>query len=91
MGKEQIDAFLSHLATQGQVSASTQRQALNAIIFLHRHVLDQPIEDRLEPVKAKRHARPPTVMTQSEIYTHVMEKDISAVSSPLDRLLKTDT
>ena len=32
-----------------------------------RQVLDQPIEDQLEPVKARRHARPPTVMTQSEV------------------------
>lgn len=67
MGKIQIDAFLSNLATQGRVSASTQKQALNAIIFLYRQVLDQPIEDQLEPVKARRHARPPTVMTQSEV------------------------
>jgi len=67
MGKVHIDAFLSHLATQGQVSASTQKQALNAIIFLYRHVLNQPIEDQLEPVKARRHVRPPTVMTQSEV------------------------
>jgi integron integrase len=67
MGKTHIEAFLSHLATQGQVAASTQRQALNAIIFLYRHVPDQPIEDQLEPVKAKRHFHPPTVMTQSEV------------------------
>jgi hypothetical protein len=52
MGKTQIDTFLSHLATHDKVSASTQRQALNAIIFLYRHVIDQPIEDQLEPVKA---------------------------------------
>jgi hypothetical protein len=43
MGKTHIEAFLSHLATQGQVSAPTQKQALNAIIFLYRHVLDQSI------------------------------------------------
>jgi len=42
-----IDAFLSHLAIQGQVSASTQRQALNAIIFLYRQVQKHPIEDQL--------------------------------------------
>jgi hypothetical protein len=71
MGKAEIDAFLSHLATQGKVSASTQRQALNATIFLYRHVLDQPIEDQLEPVKARRYERQPTVMTQSEVQ-HVM-------------------
>ena len=34
MGKKEIEAFLSHLATQGKVSASTQHQALNGIIFL---------------------------------------------------------
>ncbi len=67
MSKTHIEAFLSHLATQGQVATSTQKQALNAIIFLYRHVLDQPIEDQLEPVKAKRHFHPPTVMTQSEV------------------------
>jgi integrase len=66
MGKNQIDAFLSHLATNARVAAATQRQALNAIVFLYRHVLDQPVEDLLEPVKAKRHSRPPVVMTQTE-------------------------
>ena len=64
MGKVHIDAFLSHLATQGRVSASTQKQALPSFFI---HVLDQPIEDQLEPVKARRHVRPPTVMTQSEV------------------------
>ncbi len=67
MGKTQIDAFLSHLGTQGRVSASTQRQALNAIVFLYRRVLDQPIEDQLEPVRAKKHSRPPVVMTQAKV------------------------
>jgi integrase len=67
MDKAHVEMFLSHLATQGKVSASTQRQALNAIIFLYRQVLDQPIEGQIEPVKAKRHIRPPTVMTQTEV------------------------
>ncbi|MDA8136517.1 MAG: integron integrase [Desulfobacteraceae bacterium] len=67
MGKIQIDAFLSHLATHHKVSASTQRQALNAIIFLYCRVLDQPIEDQLEPVRAKRQIHLPMVMTQSEV------------------------
>jgi len=43
MGKNEVEAFLSHLATHENVSASTQRQALNAIIFLYRNVLDNPI------------------------------------------------
>lgn len=67
MGKTEIDGFLSHLATDRKVSASTQRQALNAIIFLYRHVLDRPIEGQIEPTRAKRRPRPPVVMTKSEV------------------------
>ena len=67
MGKSEIEAFLSHLATHGSVSASTQRQALNAIVFLYRHVLDKSIEDQLEPIRAKRHPRPPVVMSKVEV------------------------
>ena len=67
MGKFEIEAFLSHLATNRRVAASTQRQALNALVFLYRHVLDQPIGDNIAPVKAKRHRRPPLVMAKSEV------------------------
>jgi len=67
MGKSEIEAFLSHLAVRGNVSASTQRQALNAIIFLYRDVLDIHIEEEIEPVKARRHRPLPVVMTQSEV------------------------
>ena len=67
MGKTEIESFLSNLATRQKVSASTQRQALNAIIFLYRHVLHQSIEDQIEPIKAKRRTRPPVVLTKSEV------------------------
>jgi integron integrase len=67
MGKKEIDAFLSHLATDLHAAAATQRQALNAIIFLYRRVLDQPIEGQLEPVRAKRRPSPPVVMTKGEV------------------------
>jgi len=67
MGKSEIDSFLSHLATHGKVSAATQRQAMNAIVFLYQHVLDQPIADRIEPVRARRHNRLPVIMTQEEV------------------------
>ncbi|MDP2646859.1 MAG: phage integrase N-terminal SAM-like domain-containing protein [Desulfobacterales bacterium] len=70
-GKAQIEAFLSHLAIDLKVSASTRRQALNAIVFLYRHVLDNPVEQQIEPAKAKRHARPPVAMTKNEI-RHVL-------------------
>jgi len=67
MGKKEVEGFLSHLATHGKVSASTQRQALNAIVFLYREVLDLPIEGEIAPIRAKRHPRVPVVMTQGEV------------------------
>jgi integron integrase len=67
MGKSEVEGFLSHLASEGKVSASTQRQALNAIVFLYRDVLDQPIQGEIAPVRAKRHPRVPVVMTQGEV------------------------
>jgi integron integrase len=67
MGKTEIEAFLRHLATNRKVAASTQRQALNALVFLYKHVLDMPIGDNIAPVKAKKCRRPPVVMTKTEI------------------------
>jgi len=68
MGKSEIEAFLSHLATHRRVSASTQRQALNALVFLYKHVLDKPIGDNIAPVKAKKRRRPPVVMAKTEVH-----------------------
>lgn len=67
MGKKEIEAFLSHLAVDCNVAAATQRLALNAIVFLYKNVLDISIADDLAPVKAKRHRRPPVVMTRHEV------------------------
>jgi integron integrase len=67
MGKVEIDSFLSHFAMERKVSASTQNQAFNALIFLYRDVLDRPIEGKIEAVRAKRHPRLPVVMTQEEV------------------------
>ena len=67
LGAKNIEAFLSHLATEGQVTASTQRQALNALVFLYKHVLDIDLQDKITPARSKRSASPPTVMTQAEV------------------------
>ena len=48
MGKNEIETFLSHLAVQQNVAASTQRQALNAIVFLYKKVLDMPVDENLD-------------------------------------------
>ncbi|MDJ0781060.1 MAG: integron integrase [Desulfosarcinaceae bacterium] len=66
MGATEVEAFLSHLATTEQVAAATQRQALNAIIFLYKQVLDMDIGDSISPVRAKRRRRLPVVMTGAE-------------------------
>ena len=67
MGSEQIRQFLSHLAVDGRVSASTQNQALCALLFLYRDVLqiDLPYVEGIE--RAKRPARVPVVFTRQEV------------------------
>jgi integron integrase len=66
MGADEIRGYLSHLATQGQVSASTQNQALAALLFLYREVLsiELPFIEGIE--RAKRPVRVPTVLTRAE-------------------------
>jgi integron integrase len=67
MGAAEVERYLSHLATTGNVAASTQRQALNAIVFLYRDVLDQPLGDAIAPIRSKRKVHPPTVLTEEEV------------------------
>ncbi len=66
MGTPEIEAFLTHLAIEGQVSASTQNQALNAILFLYRHVLQQELDSRIDAIRAKRPMRLPVVLSPEE-------------------------
>ena len=58
-GTRKVEAFLTHLAVEGQVAASTQNQALSALLFLYERVLEQPMEDRIDAVRARRPARMP--------------------------------
>jgi integron integrase len=67
LGAQEVERFLSHLATEGQLSASTPRQALNALVFLSRDVLHKPLESTIAPVRSTRRPRPPTVLTQAEV------------------------
>ena len=61
-----VERFLSYLASNRNVSVSTQRQALHAISFLYNNVLDQPL-GKLAHARSKKSPRPPTVLTQDEI------------------------
>jgi integron integrase len=67
MGADEIRQFLSHLASYGQVSASTQNQAASAILFLYRQVLDVDLPYVEGVERAKRPARLPTVLTREEV------------------------
>jgi integron integrase len=66
MGEPEIRQFLSHLAMQRGVAASTQNQALAAILFLYKHVLEKPIEFGDSVERAERPARIPEVFTPDE-------------------------
>lgn len=67
MAEPGVNAFLTHLAVEGHVAASTQNQALAALLFLYQHVLAKPL-DRLDGViRATRPKRLPTVLTPAEV------------------------
>jgi integron integrase len=69
LGAKEVSAFLSHLAVERNVAASTQNQALSALLFLYREVLAIPIGwvDNVE--RAKRPKRLPVVFTREEVRT----------------------
>jgi len=68
MGAKEVERFLSHLATKEKVAVSTQKQALNALVFLYRDVLLMPLgKDSLAPIRSKRKIHPPTVLTVEEV------------------------
>ncbi|MCY7272424.1 MAG: integron integrase [Phormidesmis sp. CAN_BIN44] len=67
MGQAEIEAFLTHLAVEGKVAASTQNQAFNAILFLYRDVLNQTLDFDIQAVRAKRSTYLPTVLTPQEV------------------------
>jgi len=69
MGAEEITAFLSHLAVERHVSASTQNQALAALLFLYGNVLGTEPGWLDGIVRAKRPERLPVVLTQAEVGT----------------------
>jgi integron integrase len=67
MAEREINRFLTHLAVTEKVSASTQNQALAAILFLYRHVIRRDIGDLGEVIRARRPERLPIVMTREEV------------------------
>jgi integron integrase len=69
MGAREVEAFLTMLATRGHVAASTQNQALSALLFLYREVLGMELPWMDEIRRAKRPQRLPTVLSRDEVAT----------------------
>ncbi len=67
MAEPEINAFLTHLAVKEKVSASTQNQALSALLFLYRRVLRHEIGDLGNIIRARKPRRLPVVMTREEV------------------------
>ena len=67
MDAPEIEAFLTHLAVDENVAASTQNQALAALLFLYREVLQQELSRPVDAVRAKKPPRLPTVLSQAEV------------------------
>ena len=67
MGATEVAEFLSSLAVEGRVAASTQNQALSALLFLYRYVLDQDLPWLEDVVRARPTKHLPVVLTRDEV------------------------
>ena len=85
LGKQHIEAFLSHMALNKNYAASTQNLALNAIVFLYTQVLDLPVAEDLAPVRSKKPVRLPVVLSQGEVIKILAE--MSGVYSLIAKLM----
>jgi integron integrase len=75
MGEREVLAFLTHLAVERQLAASTQAQALAALQFLYRHVIDRPLVGLGGVPKAHAPVRLPVVLNEGEVQRVLRELD----------------
>ncbi|MGE4491301.1 MAG: phage integrase N-terminal SAM-like domain-containing protein [Syntrophotalea sp.] len=69
MGEPEINAFLAHLAVKHNVGASTQNQALSALLFLYRYVIGREVCDLGAVIRVRKPRRLPVVLTRDEVRT----------------------
>jgi len=67
MGEAEVAAFLTHLSVDRNVAPATQGQALNALVFLYRKVLNRPLDEMHGIVRSKKKSKIPVVLTQLEV------------------------
>ena len=65
-GEKKIETYLTFLARDRNVASSTQNQALNALVFLYKHVLKQPLNEKINAERAAKKVRIPVVLTRDE-------------------------
>ena len=80
MGAAEVKRFLNHLAVEQHVAASTQNQALNALVFLYKQVLQKGLES-IDAARARRPKHLPVVLTREEI------KRVLSLLSGVDHLM----
>ena len=73
-----IEAFLTDLAVHGNVAAATQNQAMNALVFLYKRVLNHTMEGSINAVRADKKLNVPVVMTREEVATVISLLDGTA-------------
>ena len=67
MGEAEVAAYFTHLSVNRNVAPGTQGQALNALVFLYRKVLNQPLGEIQGIVRARKKEKIPVVLTQPEV------------------------
>ena len=75
LGAAAVEQFLTHLAVNRKVSAATQNQALNALLFLYRHVLGRPLGYLANITRASRPKRLPVVLSRAEVRALLVQLD----------------
>jgi len=85
LGEPEIEAFLNHLAVDKKIAASTQNQALNALVFLYKKVLERELSQGMQFKHAKRPERLPTVFERNEV-RHILQP-MDGVTGLIARLL----